>query len=89
MSRKPEPEWYAVARELAAQGKTKRQISRLLGKSDHGVRVAVDDDARAKQEAYRRRYYRKHRAELLAKAARYNRQRRKARLTAAKRSADT
>jgi hypothetical protein len=74
---RPEPEWYAEARELFARGKTKRQISRLLGKSDHSVRMAVDADARAKQANYLRRYYRKHRSKLIAQAAR-RRQRRKA-----------
>jgi hypothetical protein len=83
MARRPEPEWYAQARKLFAQGKTKRQISRLLGKSDHSVRIAVDSDARAKHAQYLRRYYRQHRAEIIA---RYHKKRRKAHLAAARRS---
>jgi hypothetical protein len=79
MARKPEPEWYAKARELFAQGRTKRQISRLLGKSDHSVRMAVDAEARAKQAKYRRHYYCQHKAKIIAKAIRYYRARRKAR----------
>lgn len=52
----PEPEWWSEARALFAEGLTRTEIARRLGKGYSTVRVAVSPEYREAENARRVRY---------------------------------
>lgn len=63
---KREPEWWAIARELRANGLSLREIAKLTDRDVKAVHMALDPDKRTKRYAYWRQWNCAHKARRAA-----------------------